>query len=171
MPASQKPWFHGFFIILAVVALGLASGCASQHAATHISSPDESALKPATAALDKALSAHADKFAPEIVTSARQRITLARDILIAAAQKGRSLTDSEHDRIDTLVKQAKLDARAALVKTQAEAVKYQIERLSQADQDTSTQAGPESPNHMVAPTGNTTDGESQANHETTLGDM
>lgn len=171
MSASQQPWFHGFFVILAIVALILASGCASQHATTHVSSPDESMLKPATTALDKALSAHANKFAPEIVTSARQRITLARDILITAAQEGRAVTADEQDHIDTLVRQAKLDARAALVKTQAEAVKYQIDRLSQANRDAAAQAGHTSSSGMGPSTGNNTHGNDQANPQATLGGM
>ena len=128
MSASHHRWFRHLVAGAAIAASAAGAGCASQRAVQpHV--PDQSVLDPATQALHKAVSAHADQFAPRIVDSARRRITVARDILFKAAEDDRSLTSAEHDRIQSLVDQAKLDARAALVKTQAEAVQHQIGQL------------------------------------------
>ncbi|MES1937676.1 hypothetical protein [Salinisphaera hydrothermalis] len=128
MSASHHRWFRHLIAGAAIAASAAGAGCASQRAVQpHV--PDQSVLDPATQALDKAVSAHAGQFAPRIVDSARRRITVARDILFKAAEDDRSLTSAEHDRIQTLVDQAKLDARAALIKTQAEAVQHQIGEL------------------------------------------
>lgn len=144
MPASHKPRCRSLIAVMAAVALLAVAGCASQstgHASVSqgqrdvLSQPvdvNQSLLKPAVDALEKASAAHAEKFAPQIVASARQRITLARGILFAAAKQGRPINEAERNHIQTLVRQAKLDARAALVKTQAGAVEYQIHRLHSA---------------------------------------
>ncbi|AWN16304.1 DUF4398 domain-containing protein [Salinisphaera sp. LB1] len=130
MSASHHRWFRHLIAGAAIAASAAGAGCASQRAAhPHIHMPDQSLLDPATQALNKAVSVHADQFAPRIVDSARRRITVARDILFKAAKKDRSLTPAEHDRVQTLVQQARLDARAALVKTQAGAVQNQISQL------------------------------------------
>ncbi|MGN8160671.1 hypothetical protein ACS8Y6_13845 [Salinisphaera sp. RV14] len=128
MSASHHRWFRHLIAGAAIAASAAGAGCASQRAVQpHM--PDQSVLDPATQALHKAVSVHADQFAPRIVDSARRRITVARDILFKAAENDRSLTPAEHDRIQTLVQQARLDARAALVKTQAGAVQNQISQL------------------------------------------
>ncbi|MGB7754528.1 MAG: hypothetical protein WBL23_00470 [Salinisphaera sp.] len=128
MSASHHRWFRHLIAGAAIAASAAGAGCASQRAAQpHI--PDQSVLDPATQALQKAVSVHADQFAPRIVDSARRRITVARDILFKAAESDRSLTPAEHDRIQKLVDQARLDARAALIKTQAGAVQSQIGQL------------------------------------------
>jgi outer membrane murein-binding lipoprotein Lpp len=133
MSASHQPGRRG--LIAALTTLLLVAGCASQPHAKQIHSPDLSALKPARQALHKAVSDHADQFAPSIVASARRRLTEARDILFSAAESGQPLTADQHDRIHTLVKQAQLDARAALAKTQAGAVEYQITRLKNSNKE------------------------------------
>ncbi|HET7315595.1 hypothetical protein [Salinisphaera sp.] len=128
MSASHHRRFR-HLIAGAVIAASVAgAGCASQRAAQpHI--PDESVLDPATSALDKAVAAHANQFAPRIVDAARRRITVARDILFKASKNDRSPTDAERRRVQTLVDQARLDAKAALIKTQAGALQTQIGRL------------------------------------------
>lgn len=128
MSASHHRRFCSLIAAAAILVSIVVAGCASQ-SATQTEVPDQSVLDPATQALDKAMSAHADQFAPRIVDSARRRITVARDILFQAAQADRSPTDTENDRIQKLVDQARLDARAALIKTQAGAVDRQIKQL------------------------------------------
>ncbi|RJS93996.1 hypothetical protein [Salinisphaera sp. Q1T1-3] len=130
--------------ILLLVAVASASlvGCASERAAhgdASVSVPDQSVLDPATQALDKAVQANADQFAPETVAAARRRITLARDVLFSAARAHRPLNDSERQRVDDLVAAAKLDAREALVETQAKAVRHQLDQL-QGTGDTADQS-------------------------------
>lgn len=132
MSASHHRWFRHLIAGAVIAASTAGAGCASQRA-TQPQIPDQSVLDPATQALDKAVSAHADQFAPRIVDSARRRITVARDILFKAAESDRSLTQDQNDRIQTLVDQARLDARAALIKTQAGAVQHQIEQLQGGD--------------------------------------
>ncbi len=116
-------------LVVAVVAL---SGCVSDgNRGERPAVPDQSVLEPATQALDKAVRANAEDFAPRAVDSARRRITLARDILFAAARADRDLKPAERERIDVLVAQARLDAREALVETQAKAVNKQLGQLQQ----------------------------------------
>ncbi len=118
-------------LIVVVVAL---SGCVSAgNRGERPAVPDQSVLDPATQALDKAVRANAEDFAPRALASARRRITLARDILFAAARADRDLKPAERERIDVLVAQARLDAREALVETQAKAVQKQLGQLQQAD--------------------------------------
>lgn len=131
MSASHHRWFRSLIAAAAIAASAAGAGCAGQRAAQP-EIPDQSVLDPATQALDKAVSAHANQFAPRIVDSARRRITVARDILFKAAEQKRSPSDAEHDRVQSLVKQARLDAKAALIKTQAGAVESQIAQLQGA---------------------------------------
>lgn len=145
MSASHHRWFCNLIAGLVFVAAIAAAGCATQRGAQP-DMPDQSVLDPATQALDKAMAAHADKFAPRIVDSARRRITVARDILFKAAEAHRSPTDTEHDRVQTLVDQARLDAKAALIKTQAGAVHRQIGQLRDSgdDEQNANDTGPSS---------------------------
>lgn len=160
MSASHHRWFRHLIAGAAIAASAAGAGCASQRAAQpHI--PDQSVLNPATQALQKAVSVHADQFAPRIVDSARRRITVARDILFKAAESDRSLTPAENDRVQKLVDQARLDARAALVKTQAGAVQSQIGQLQDSKDNnsgTSTSAS--------GPTGG---GDTNGGQQSTLG--
>lgn len=128
MSASHHRWFCSLIAGAVILVLIAVAGCASQRAAQP-EAPDQSVLDPATQALHKAVSAHADQFAPRIVASARRRITVARDILFKSAEAQRSPTDAENERVQTLVDQARLDAKAALIKTQAGAVAHQLKQL------------------------------------------
>lgn len=120
--------------VLLLIAL---AGCAADRASQRPQVPDEQLLAPATQALDTAVQAHAEQFAPRSMDAARRRITLARDILFNAAQSRRSLTHGEQDRVDALVAAARLDAREALTETQAKAVATQIDRLEGRSSDDS----------------------------------
>ncbi|WP_423821610.1 hypothetical protein V5738_14850 [Salinisphaera sp. SPP-AMP-43] len=142
MSATDPRMCRRLIVGLAIVGAIVMSGCASQRAARP-DLPDDSVLDPATQALDKAVAAHADQFAPRIVDSARRHLTVARDILFSAAEVDRPLTDAEDDRIQTLVEQARLDARAALVKTQAGAVGQKLDQLQGrgSDQNSSAAGG------------------------------
>ncbi|MES1925935.1 hypothetical protein [Salinisphaera sp. T31B1] len=112
-------------LALAIVVL---AGCASAPTGAP-SAPDESVLQPAEQALAKARAAQADTFAPRAVDAARRRIATARDILYTAALARRPLTDEESGRVDQLVDAAELDARSALVETQAKAVETKLDEL------------------------------------------
>lgn len=128
-------------VLVLFVGLALASaGCASDRVAANPTPPDQSVLDPATQALDKAVQAHADQFAPQSVAAARRRITLARDVLFTAAREGRPVTSAEQDDIDALVDSARLDAREALIETQAKAVANQIERMKNPPQQSGSSA-------------------------------
>lgn len=128
MSASHHRWFRSLIAGAAITAAIAGAGCATQRGAQP-EVPDQSVLDPANQALDKAVSAHAEQFAPLIVDSARRRITIARDILFNAAEADRKPTPAENDRVQTLVDQARLDAKAALIKTQAGAVQTQLQQL------------------------------------------
>ena len=140
-PARNTSFSWGLIVgrlsVLLAAALVVA-GCASTSgSAARPAVPDQSALEPATSALDKAVRANAEDFAPRAVDSARRRITLARDILFAAARADRDLKPDERKRVDVLVAQARLDAREALVETQAKAVDKQLGQLQQQDAEAS----------------------------------
>lgn len=127
MPANQAliPHLRWLLVLMLVsVLVGCASGRAGKPA-----TPDLSALDPAQQALDKALSANAGDFAPRSIDAARRRITVARDILYDAARQDRSPTAREKERVHQLVDAAGLDARAALVETQAKAVQVKLAEL------------------------------------------
>lgn len=113
---------------LLIAASAALAGCAGS-SVTPPSLPDDSALQPAEQALAEARAAQADTFAPRSVDASRRRIATARDILFAAARARRPLTDSEQSRVDQLVAAAQLDARSALVETQARAVQTKLEEL------------------------------------------
>lgn len=134
MPASHHRWFRGVIAISLIVLLAVITGCAS-HGHGRVKVPDQSRLDPATQALDEAVSAHADTLAPRMVGSARQRITIARDILYEAGREDRELTVKEQDRIQALVDEAKLDAQAALVNAQAKASSHQLRQLQDSGGD------------------------------------
>jgi len=113
---------------LLIAASAALAGCAGG-SVTPPSLPDDSALQPAERALAEARAAQADTFAPRAVDASRRRIATARDILFTAARARRPLTDSEQSRVDQLVAAAQLDARSALVETQARAVQTKLEDL------------------------------------------
>jgi|GEM_PF-1436582 len=132
-------------VLLMTVALG---GCASFRSGTDGPvAPDLSSLDPAQQALATAIDAQASDFAPRSIDASRRRITVARDILYTAAEQGRPLTDNENKRVDQLVYGAKLDAKAALVETQAKAVQAKIAQLQQqangSDSSTAPASGPQ----------------------------
>lgn len=114
--------------LIAMLAIVWLVGCAGPAFVTP-DAPDVSVLAPAEQALAKARAADADTFAPRVVDAARRRIATARDILYGAARANRELTDTEHDRVDRLVAAARLDARSALVQTQARAVQTKLAEL------------------------------------------
>lgn len=144
MSAIHYRWFRHLIAGAAIAVSAAGAGCASPRAAQpHV--PDQSALNPATQALDKAVSAHADQFAPRIVDSARRHITVARDILFKAAEDDRSPTPAENARVKKLVDQARLDARAALVKTQAATVQHQIKQLQSGSDSSNSNSASGSP--------------------------
>lgn len=120
----------------------LIAGCASAPAKQPIE-PNLSLLAPANKALAKARAAHAQQFAPLVLDAARRRLALARSIIYMAARQGRELTDEERERVTDLVKAARLDARLALVKTQARAVGKKLEmlQLSPGNSATATSGG------------------------------
>lgn len=91
--------------------------------------PDKALLQPAEQAIQKAVAAHVEHFAPRALDDARGRLALARDILYLAARQGRELNDDEHERVTGLVEGARLDARLALVKTQALAVGVKLKEM------------------------------------------
>jgi|AntDeeMinimDraft_5_1070356.scaffolds.fasta_scaffold03902_4 hypothetical protein len=140
MPASASN--PGFVIkhLIAAFALVWITGCAG-HAFAPPSAPDDSVLAPAEKALAKARAAEADTFAPRAVDASRRRIATARDILFDAARSQRELTAEEQDRIDKLIAAARLDARSALVQTQAGAVQTKLAEL-QGQLDGSGRAQP-----------------------------
>lgn len=113
--------------LIALVLLGIA-GCAGAPSARP-AAPDLSALAPAERAFAQARAAHAGQFAPRALDAARRRITTARDILYRAAGQRRSLTEVERERVAQLVQAAELDARSALVQTQAKAVMAKLGEL------------------------------------------
>lgn len=130
--------------LIALFAVVWVAGCAG-HAFTPPSAPDDSALAPAEKALAKARAAEADDFAPRTVDASRRRIATARDIIFDAARARRELTPREQERIDKLVAAARLDARSALVQTQARAVQTKLSEL-QGQLD-----GPGQPQPEVSP--------------------
>jgi|SRR5699024_3159872 len=107
------------------------TGCASTSPQPAIE-PDNTVLQPAQQAIQKAVAAHVEHFAPRALDEARGRLALAQDILYLAAREGRELNDDEHQRVTGLVEGARLDARLARVKTQALAVGVKIKEM-QAD--------------------------------------
>ncbi|GAB3674833.1 hypothetical protein GCM10028792_11970 [Salinisphaera aquimarina] len=111
-----------------MVVIAVATGCAGG-AIKAPSAPDESVLAPAEQALAKARAAQADTFAPRVVDASRRRIATARDILYDAARARRPLNNGEKSRVDRLVAAAELDARSALVQTQAKAVQSKLGEL------------------------------------------
>jgi len=128
MPASPPNPVSVTRSLLVLIAILMVAGCAGQAVAPP-SAPDQSVLAPAEKALEKARAADADTFAPRVVDSARRRIATARDILFNAARANRDLNDREQARIDQLVAAAELDARSALVQTQAKAVQTKLAEL------------------------------------------
>lgn len=124
--SNYRSWRAG----LALITLILAAGCAG-HSVKPPNAPNESVLAPAEQALAKARDADADTFAPRVVDASRRRIATARDILYSAARRNRPLNETEQERVDQLVAAAELDARSALVQTQAKAVKVKLAELQQ----------------------------------------
>lgn len=116
--------------LILFVLLGMA-GCAGAPSARP-AAPDLSALTPAEQALAQARAAHAADFAPRALDAARRRIALARDIIYGAAKQRRDLTPLERERVTQLVQAAELDARSALVQTQAKAVITKLAELRRA---------------------------------------
>lgn len=151
---------RGLIAAMVIVLCVFLTGCAGTRA-THPEVPEQSMLNPATQALDKAIKAQADQFAPRIVDSARRRITIARDILFNAAKANRPLSDAERDRVHTLVDQAKLDARAAKIKAQAKAVQQQIAQLQGNNGASQQSDGGGGPTDADQESGSNTAGEAQ----------
>lgn len=123
MPVIRLCW-----MLLLAVAI---AGCASTPDYEPIE-PDMSLLAPAQQALTQARAAHVKKFAPRALDAARQKMSLARDVIYLAASKGRGLNPAEHERVVDLVQSARLDAKLALVKTQARATRVKLEQLQRA---------------------------------------
>lgn len=123
MPVARIFWI----MLLAV----LVAGCTNTPD-YHAIEPDLSLLAPAEQALAEAHDAHVEQFAPQALDAARRRVSLARDIIYLAARQGRELNDAEHERVTSLVQSARLDARLALVKTQASAVGVKLKQLQRA---------------------------------------
>lgn len=123
MPVVRLCWMLLFALLVA--------GCANSPDQQGVE-PDLSLLAPAEQALDEARSAHVEQFAPRALDAARRRLALARDIIYVAARQGRALDDAEHERVTNLVEAARLDARLALVKTQAMAVGLKLDELQRA---------------------------------------
>lgn len=84
--------------------------------------PDNSALQPAYAAINKAQAAGAVQLAPEALREAQRRADLAESILYQAAINQRAPNAAEKLRVERLVEEAGVDARLALALTQQEAV-------------------------------------------------
>lgn len=115
--------------LIALFAILWLVGCGGGAAVAPPGAPDESVLAPAEQALAKARAADADTFAPRALDAARRRIATARDILYAAARSNRELSATEQARVEQLVAAAELDARSALVQTQAGAVQTKLGEL------------------------------------------
>lgn len=127
-PSSSRFSAHASACVALLGAILVLAGCAGAGVKSP-AAPDESVLAPAEQALAKARSAQADTFAPRVVDASRRRIATARDILYGAARARRPLTDNEQARVDHLVAAAELDARSALVQTQAKAVQSKLGEL------------------------------------------
>jgi len=104
---------------------------------------DLSALAPAEQALQELDSANARQAAPRALDAARRRLSLARDIIYAAALEGRRPDEAEQRRITNLVEGARLDARLARVRAQVHEVDDQLAQVRQELADTSTSIGGE----------------------------
>lgn len=125
--AGRLRALSSLFLVLLVAA------CASgETVALKPATPDESVLAPASAMLAKAQEAGAAEFAPRVLREARRRLTTARTMLYVAADDGGGVSDSEHKHIAQLVDIATLDARLALVRTQANAVASKLEEMRAA---------------------------------------
>lgn len=145
MAASHHRWSRGVLAAGALLVAATVSGCAS-HGAENIKIPDQSMLDPATEAMDEAVSSNADQLAPHIIGNARRRVAVARDILFEAARANRSLSPDDRERVEELVEQARLDARAALTKAQAEDVMRQLEQFQTGGDEPMTDGpGPVAP--------------------------
>lgn len=133
MPVIRLGW------ILLLVAL--VAGCAhTSESDTSAIEPDMSLLRPAKQALAQVNSDQVERFAPRALDSARQKISLADDIITMAARQGRELDDSEHMRVQALVDSAQLDVQQAVVQTRAEAAGTKLEQLQRLLQDNDQQA-------------------------------
>lgn len=126
-PCLSRPHSRALAALLIALSAALV-GCAGSSVKPP-SVPDDSALQPAEQALAEARAAQADTFAPRSVDASRRRIATARDILFSAARARRPLSEREQSRVDQLVTAAQLDARSALVETQARAVQAKLEQL------------------------------------------
>lgn len=135
MSAKQSQGFcleAGWRRTLALLLLALVlAGCAG-NARKPPGAPEQAILAPAEQALAKARAAHADDFAPRTVDAARRRIATAREILFDAARRNHELSDTERERVQQLVAAAQLDARSALIQTQAGAVETKLAELKAA---------------------------------------
>lgn len=129
MPAKGSSSVCRVAQMAALAAVLMLAGCAGGTVFKPPGTPDDSVLAPAEQALAKARAADADTFAPRVVDASRRRIATARDIIYGAARASRPLDDTEQQRVDQLVDAAELDARSALVQTQARAVQTQVEQL------------------------------------------
>lgn len=92
--------------------------------------PDDQRISEAESMLDKAANAGAAEFAAQPLLEARHRVTAARNLLYRAAGDGDALSDAESARIGRLADAAYLDARLALVRTQAGAVQRKLDELT-----------------------------------------
>lgn len=114
-------------LVLAALACVTLAACATANVKPP-QPPDNSILARAEAMTDKAAAAGAAKFAPDALSAARRRLTVARMILYRKA--GSSIGEAERERLQRLAESAYLDARLALVRTQAGAVEYQRKQLA-----------------------------------------
>lgn len=103
----------GILLIFALVA-----GCTSTPEYQPIE-PNTALLTAAQQALTAANSAAAQKYAPRALDRARQRISMARDIIYVAAREGRAINDTERERVNSLAASAQLDAQLAVVRSRA----------------------------------------------------
>ncbi|MDN5780877.1 MAG: hypothetical protein L0H23_02455, partial [Luteimonas sp.] len=115
----------GILLFFALVA-----GCSSTPEYQPIE-PDTGLLMAAEQALAEANTPQAEKFAPRALDWARQRLSLARDIVYIAAREGRALDDAERARVQRLVESAQLDARLAIIRSRALAASAELAEARQ----------------------------------------
>lgn len=115
-------------LLLPALLCATLAACAHTNTVKAPQAPNNAVLERAATMLEKADAAGADRFAPDVLSSARHRLTVARMILYRKA--GPSVDEAERKRVERLAEAAYLDAKLALVKAQIGAVARQSARLA-----------------------------------------
>lgn len=114
-------------LVLAALACVTLAACATTNVKPP-QPPDATILTKAEAMIDKAAAAGAAELAPDALSAARRRLTVAR--MIVYRKSGPVFGEAERERVQRLVDAAYLDARLALIRTQSDAVARKRQQLA-----------------------------------------